>query len=140
MQDLKDVVKPFYTACLTADSGADVQAVIDTLLADNFQNINTAQRIDKAGFKVYVPGIFRMIPNLNCEIQEMLQDGNKVVVRSIISGNPVGDFFGIDVDGSKAFRVMAIDIHTVESNQITSVYHLEEWITAFQQLQSQATG
>ena len=136
MQDLKDIVKPFYTACLTANSGVDVQAVIDSLLADNFQNINTAQRIDKTGFKEYVPGIFRMIPNLNCDIEEMLQEGNKVVVRSIISGNPVGDFFGMAVDGSKAFRVMAIDIHTIENNQITAVYHLEEWTTAFQQLLS----
>ena len=136
MENLKEIVKPFYTACLNAQSGANVQQVIDELLADGFQNINTAQTINKEGFKAYVPGIFHMIPNLKCEIQEILQDGNKVVVRSIISGNPVGNFFGVPTDGSKAFSVMAIDIHTVENNQIAAVHHLEEWTTAFQQLQS----
>ena len=83
-----------------------------------------------------MPGLFRQIPNLKTEIQEMLQDGNRVIVRSITSGNPTGNFFGIEVDGSKAFRVMAIDIHTVENHQITKVYHLEEWTTAFQQLRA----
>ena len=66
----------------------------------------------------------------------MLQDGNRVIVRSITSGNPVGNFFGIKCDGSRAFSVMAIDVHTVENDQITKVYHLEEWTTAFRQLQS----
>lgn len=136
MQDLKQIVRPFYTACLNADSGVDIQQVIDSLLANNFLNINTAQSIDKPHFKEYVPGLFKMIPNLTTEIQEMIQEGNKVVVRSIVSGNPVGNFFGIPVDGSKRFSIMAIDIHTVENNQITAVHHLEEWITAFQQLQS----
>jgi predicted ester cyclase len=136
MQDLKETVKPFYTACLNANSGAGVQQVINSLLADDFENINTAQRLDKEAFKHYVPGIFQMIPNLKCDIQEMLQDGNKVIVRSIISGNPVGNFFGVLTDGKKAFSVMAIDIHTVENQKIKSVYHLEEWTTAFQQLQS----
>ncbi len=136
MQDLKEVIKPFYNALLTANSGADVQQVMKTLLADNFKNINSAHTLTKEDFKTHVPGLFQMIPNMKCEIQEILQDGNKVVVRSIISGNPVGNFFGIPCNGSKAFSVMAIDLHTLENNQIVSVHHLEEWTTAFQQLQS----
>ena len=136
MENLKETVKPFYTACLNAASGANVQQVIEELLADDFQNINTAQSLNKEAFRHYVPGIFQMIPNLKCEIQEMIEEGNKVVVRSIISGNPAGNFFGVQTDGSKAFSVMAIDIHTIEGNQIKSVHHLEEWTTAFQQLQS----
>ena len=136
MQNLKETVKPFYTACLNANSGANIQEIITSLLAEDFKNINTAQSLDKEAFRHYVPGIFQMIPNLACEIQEMIQEGNKVVVRSIISGNPTGNFFGVPTDGKKSFSVMAIDIHTVEDGKIKSVYHLEEWTTAFQQLQS----
>ncbi len=136
MENLKELVKPFYEDLLTANSGADVQKVMRTLLADSFQNINTAHTLTKEDFKTHVPGLFQMIPNMKCEVQEMVQEGNKVVVRSIISGNPVGNFFGIQCDGSKAFSVMAIDLHTFEGNQIASVHHLEEWTTAFQQLQS----
>ena len=136
MEDLKEIVRPFYTDCLTANPSAQWEHVLDTLLAENFQHINTAETKNKAQFKEHVPGLFRQIPNLATEVQEMLQDGNRVIVRSITSGNPTGNFFGIEVDGSKAFRVMAIDIHTVENNQITKVYHLEEWTTAFQQLRA----
>ncbi len=136
MQNLKDLVKPFYNDLLTAGSGADVQEVMKTLLSDRFQNINTARTLTKEDFKTHVPGLFLIIPNMKCEIQEMVQEGNKLVVRSIISGNPVGNFFGIECDGNKAFSVMAIDLHTFEGNQILSVHHLEEWTTAFQQLQS----
>jgi steroid delta-isomerase-like uncharacterized protein len=136
MNAVKEIVKPFYTACLNATSGANVQDVIEQLLAEDFQNINTAQSLNKAAFRQYVPGIFQMIPNLTCEIQEMIAEGNKVVVRSIISGNPIGNFFGVPTDGTKHFSVMAIDIHTIEENKLKSVYHLEEWTTAFQQLQA----
>lgn len=136
MQNLKELIKPFYTELLSANSSANSAEIIDKLIADDFRHINTAETKDKTQFKEHVPGLFQMIPNLKTEVQEMLQDGNRVVVRSITSGNPVGNFFGIECDGSRAFSVMAIDVHTVENNQITKVYHLEEWTTAFRQLQS----
>ena len=64
----------------------------------------------------------------------MLQDGNRVIVRSIASGSPKGDFMGITLDGSKSFKIMTVDIHTVEGNQSKQVYHIEDWATAMKQL------
>ena len=136
MSNLKEIVKPFYTELLSANSSANIDKVIDKLIADNFLHINTAETKNKAEFKRHVPGVFQLIPNITTEIQEMLEEGNRVIVRSIVSGNPRGNFFGVETDGSKSFSVMAIDIHTIENNQITKIYHLEEWTTAFQQLQS----
>jgi predicted ester cyclase len=136
MQNLKEVVRPFYTELLSANTSGNGAEIIDKLIADNFQHINTAETKNKAQFKEHVPGLFQLIPNLKTDVQEMLQDGNRVIVRSITSGNPVGNFFGIECDGSRAFSVMAIDVHTIENNQITKVYHLEEWTTAFKQLQA----
>lgn len=66
----------------------------------------------------------------------MFQDGNRVIVRSIASGSPRGDFMGMSMDGSKSFKVMTIDIHTVEGSQVKQVYHLEDWATAIKQLKS----
>lgn len=64
----------------------------------------------------------------------MYQDGNTVIVRSMASGTPNGNFMGLPTDGSKSFRIMTIDIHTVENGQIAKVYHLEDWATSMQQL------
>src|SRR5574341_1096290 len=66
---------------------------------------------------------WKLIPNLKWEIQEMLQDGNTVILRSVASGTPNGDFIGVPTDGSRAFSIMTIDIHTVENGKVVRVYH-----------------
>jgi hypothetical protein len=43
-------------------------------------------------------------------------------------------FMGMNLDGTKSFSTMSIDIHRVENNQIVNVYHIEEWTTAIAQL------
>jgi predicted ester cyclase len=66
----------------------------------------------------------------------MLVEGDKVVVRSLASGSPRGEFLGLtDLDGSKSFLITAIDIHTVEEGRIKSTHHLEDWDLALKQLQ-----
>lgn len=67
-----------------------------------------------AGIKYF----WNLIPDLKWEPQEILQIGNKVIVRSIVTGSPKGDFMGMKLDGTKSFKFMSIDIHTVENNQI----------------------
>ena len=136
MQDAKQTVGRFYAELLTPNGTTDVDGVITSLLADNFQHINTAETHTKAQFADHVRWLWQLVPNIKLDIQEMLQDGNRVVVRSQTSGNPVGNFFGLPLDGSKAFSILTIDLHTVENGQITTVYHLEEWTTALQQLQA----
>lgn len=134
MENLKEIVKPFYTKCLTVNTEANVAEIMGNLLADDFQSITVAETKSKVQLTGQVQGFWKLIPNLKWEIQEMLQDGNRVVVRSLASGNPKGNFMGIELDGSKAFKIMTIDIHTVENSQLKTVYHLEEWTTAMKQL------
>lgn len=136
MQNIKDIVKSFYTDCLTVNTQSDPATVMNRILADNFQSINAAETKGKAQLMGQVQFFWKLIPDLKWEIQEVLQDGNKVVVRCIATGTPKGEFMGMPVNGSKSFRIMSIDIHTVENNQIQSVYHLEEWVTAIKQLKA----
>ncbi|MCI0553770.1 MAG: ester cyclase [Anaerolineae bacterium] len=75
-----------------------------------------------------------MIPDLKWEPQEMIQEGNRVIVRSMASGTPNGDFMGVKATGAKSFKIMTIDIHTVENGKVVEVYHLEDWPTAIKQL------
>jgi predicted ester cyclase len=136
MQNLKEIVAPFYNECLTVNATVNLQERLAQLLADDFQSINAAGTKDKATLSKQIEGFWKLLPNLKWEIQEMIQEGNQVVVRSVFSASPKGNFMGQECDGSKSFKTMSIDIHTVENGQIKSVYHCEEWGTAMAQLKS----
>lgn len=136
MENLKETVRPFYTDCLTVNPRADVAATLGRLLADDFTSINAAETKGKAQLIGQVQFFWKLIPDLTWEIQEMLQDGNRVVVRSLATGSPCGDFMGLNLDGSRSFRIMTIDLHTVEDGRIRQVHHVEEWATAIRQLKA----
>ena len=72
-------------------------------------------------------------PNLNWKVEEMLQVGNRFVVRGRATATPVAPFTGAPSTG-KGFEIMAIDIHTIENHQIVLSYHVEDWHGAIEQL------
>ncbi|MBX7193483.1 MAG: ester cyclase [Sandaracinaceae bacterium] len=135
--DLKSTVRPFYDACLTVTPGADpgrVATILGELLADDFRSINAAETKTKAQLIGQVQFFWKLVPDLAWKIDEMLVDGQRVVVRSTATGSPRGEFMGLTLDGSRSFRIMTIDIHTVVEGRIREVHHLEEWATAIRQL------
>ncbi len=134
MENLKDLVKTFYTECLTVNTVSNPAEVLGNLLADDFKSINAEETKTKATLIGQIGFFWKLIPNLAWTPQEILQDGNKVTVRSVFSGSPKGNFMGMELDGSKSFTTMSIDIHTVVNGKITEVYHIEEWSTAIAQL------
>lgn len=136
MQNLKEIVALLYTDCLTVNPQSDPATVMNQILADGFQSINVGATKTKAQIMSQVQHFWKLIPDLKWEIQDILQDGKKVIVRGIASGSPKGEFMGLNLDGSKSFRIMSIDIHTVENGQIQFVHHVEEWATAIAQLKS----
>ncbi|MCX6189910.1 MAG: ester cyclase [Bacteroidetes bacterium] len=136
MKNEKEIVTAFYNKCLTVNNEIDLQSTLNELLADDFQSINAKETKGKAQLIGQIGFFWKLIPNLKWQPQEILQEGNKLVVRSLFSGSPNGEFMGIQLDGSKSFETMSIDIHTIENGQIKTVYHLEEWATAIAQLKS----
>lgn len=136
MENLKAIVKPFYTECLTVNSEVNLQERLSQLLADDFESRNAAETKNKETMIKQFHGFWKAMPNMKWEIQDMIQEGNRVVVRSLFSAAPQGNFMGVECDGSQSFSTMAIDIHTVENGQIKTVYHCEEWATAIKQLKA----
>ena len=125
---------PFYKDCLTVNSHANSSEVLDRILADDFISYGNPNK-SKQALIGQVQFFWKLIPDLKWEIQEMLVEGNTVIVRSLASGSPRGDFMGITgLDGSKSFRITTIDIHTIENGHIKYVRHLEDWGTAITQL------
>ena len=105
------------------------------LLTTNVQSKGSVDVKTKEQLVGQIQFFWKLIPNLKWEIKYMIQEGNQVVVRSLASGTPKGNFMGVQTSGAKSFKVMTIDIHTVENNQIVEVHHLEDWGTAIQQVQ-----
>jgi predicted SnoaL-like aldol condensation-catalyzing enzyme/predicted ester cyclase len=81
--------------------------------------------------------VFKMIgsavPDLRWTIEDIQTIGNQIVVRGEASGTPTGEFFGAKPTG-KSFKTMAIDIFTVKNGKLASAYHVENWVTALQQI------
>ena len=73
------------------------------------------------------------IPDLKWEIKEIIVSGDRIVVRGEGSGTPAGTFLGVPA-GGKSFRVMSIDVHTIENGKMVRSYHLEDWAGAIRQL------
>lgn len=133
-EQAREIVLPFYTHALTVNATTTSTEVLERILADGFQSLNGQETKAKATLVGQVAFFWKLIPDLRWEPQDVLVDGNKVVVRSIASGSPKGAFMGLELDGSKSFRIDTIDIHELEGGQIVRVHHLEDWATAIKQL------
>lgn len=134
MENLKEIVTPFYNQCLTVNPETNVKEAMSKILADGFQSIGSTEVKNREQLIGQIQFFWKLVPDFKWEIQEMIQEGNQVVVRSLASGTPNGNFMGVQTDGSKTFKTMTIDIHTVENGQVIEVHHLEDWATAIKQL------
>ncbi|WP_434050953.1 MAG: ester cyclase [Roseibium sp.] len=131
-----DVVKSFYSELLTTP--ADVTAEqVRSVVSEDWVSVPTPRGGAGAeGFHKTLKGFGAIIPDLKWEPQEILQDGNRFIVRGKATGTPQGPFFGIDPATGNSFDIMSIDIHTVEDGKIVKSYHVEEWATAIRQLKA----
>ncbi len=136
MMTNKEALMAFYEKALTVNSETRPEAVLATILEDNFVSKGSVEAKTKEQLTGQLGFFWKLIPNLKWEPQEILNDGNKYVVRSLASGTPNGDFMGLTTDGTKSFSIMTIDIHTIIDGKVVEVYHLEDWGTAMKQLKS----
>ncbi|XYI00079.1 ester cyclase [Sorangium sp. So ce1128] len=72
-------------------------------------------------------------PDFQISVVEVLVDGNKVVVRSEITGTQRGVFMGRPAT-DRQLRMGAIDVHEVVGGKIVRTWHMEDWMTGFRQL------
>lgn len=129
-----DVVKAFYAELLTTPADADGDKV-RAIVAEDWVSIPTPRGGPGAeGLIKSLAGFAKAVPDLQWQAEEILQDGNRYIVRGKATGTPAGPFFGIDPATGKSFEIMSIDIHTVENGKIVRSYHVEEWTTAIRQL------
>jgi predicted ester cyclase len=75
----------------------------------------------------------KSVPDLAWQIRDVQVAGNQVTVRGEATGTPAGEFMGAAHTG-KSFKVMSIDVHTIEGGKMIRSYHVEDWVGAIRQL------
>lgn len=132
--EARSIVTEFYKQALTVNGETTPTAVLERILADDFQSVNSQESKGKAVLTKQVEGFWKLIPDLMWEPQDFVIGENKIVVRSVATGSPKGPFMGLTLDGTRAFRIDTIDIHELVNGRIARVHHLEDWATAIRQL------
>ena len=133
----RDIVEEFYTQLLSGTTRPDLQARVEAVLSPSWQSLGGYNRPAKTRdeFIAELQGIGQVAPNLTWKVEEILQSGNRFVVRGHASATPVLPFLDV-APSARGFEIMSIDIHTVENHKIVKSYHVEDWYGATQQLKA----
>jgi len=130
------VVEAFY-GLLSATQAEDLDARVRDVVVEDWESIPTPRGGAGAeGLSNTLKFFGSIIPDLKWAPQEILEVGNRFVVRSIATGTPTGKFFG--VEPKAGFEIMTIDIHEVENGKIIRSYHVEDWARAIRQVSGNA--
>lgn len=126
-------VVPFYDA-LTAAPGKDVIGLLRRATAPDWVSCGTNEVCQPRDQVIAaIAARHTAIPDLRWEIKDVLVSGNRVTVRGEASGTPTAEFMGVP-HGGRSFRIMSIDVHTIDAGTITRSYHIEDWRSAVRQL------
>jgi predicted ester cyclase len=126
-------VASFYEA-LSGASGGNVVELLTQATAPDWVSCG-ANDICRGRAEIFAAILQRReaIPNLKWEIREIVVAGDRVIVRGEATGTPTGDFMGVRF-GGKSFKLMSIDMHTIDNGKLVRSYHVEDWVGAIRQL------
>ncbi|AIQ12983.1 ester cyclase [Paenibacillus durus] len=75
----------------------------------------------------------KIVPDLQCSIEDLLVVGDKVTARLSFTGTDTGEFMGNKPTG-KPIHFMAIDILRIKDGKLVEDWHLEDNLTFMQQI------
>ncbi|MCV3205596.1 ester cyclase [Mesorhizobium sp. YC-39] len=133
LDQARAIVAPLYEA-LNEPAKKDVESLLTKTTSPDFRSCTGEDNcVDRdtaiAGFKA----LGEIVPDLQWAVRDILVAGDQIVVRGEATGTPAKPFVGVDPSG-KAFKVMSIDIHSVEDGRVARTFHLEDWATGLRQL------
>lgn len=134
----KEIIKAFYKA-FNSEHQTEIEEIINKSVIKylkSYSSNNEYRLFRSAAFVIILKDFYKIIPALKWEIKEILEVGNRFVVRSKASGTPNDIFIGTKPSG-KQFEMMTIDIHTIENGQIVETFHSEDWLRAIKQFSVQ---
>ena len=125
-----ETAKLFYQAF-----SANQPDLLDQVLAPEWEDIplNPGQKPGRDAFKPMVGGFHQIFPDLKITNEDIIESGNKVVVRSTVEGTQASDFAGFPSKG-RPMKIMAIDIHEFKDGKVIRTWHIEDWLSGLFQM------
>lgn len=92
-------------------------------------DLSPGQEPGRDGFKKAIPLVHEAISDIDWKIEEMVEEGNTVVVRSTMTAKHVGPLMGVPAT-NKTFSIKAIDVHKFnKQGMVSETYHVEDWLS-----------
>jgi steroid delta-isomerase-like uncharacterized protein len=113
-------------------------AVFDELYAPDFlfHDPGLPQVRTREEDKRWIAGILKSFPDFQITIEDVIAEGNQVVVRMTGRGTNTGDILAPSPHPAtgKHVTITAIAIARVEGGQFVEIWHQVDWLGLFQQL------
>jgi predicted SnoaL-like aldol condensation-catalyzing enzyme/predicted ester cyclase len=133
IKEAREIVWPLYEA-LNEPSKKDVAALLAKAAHPDYRSYHTNEEfLTRDQLTEIFKNMGVTVPDLRWEIKDIKTIGDQVIVRGEATGTPRGEFWGLKPTG-KSFKTMALDIFTVKNGKLASCYHVENWMTALQQM------
>jgi predicted SnoaL-like aldol condensation-catalyzing enzyme len=133
LTEAQRIVAPLYDA-LNEPGKKDVAALLAKAAHSDYRSYHTNEDfLTRDQLADVFKNLGSTIPDLRWEIMDIQAIGDQVIVRGEATGTPTGEFWGAQASG-KSFKTMALDIFTVKNAKLASCYHVENWMTALQQI------
>lgn len=124
-ENYKEKIRIFYETFNQNDP-----KLLDQIIAEDWVHIPEApgEEPGREGFKKQIPGFAATFGDGKLVIEDIVQEGNKVAVRSTYTAKQIGPFAGFPAKG-REFTIMTIDIHEFNKDgMVQTTWHLEDWL------------
>jgi predicted SnoaL-like aldol condensation-catalyzing enzyme len=133
LEEARKIVGPLYDA-LNQPAKKDVSALLAKAANSDYRSYHTNEEfLTRDQLAEVFKGMGSTVPDLHWEIKDIQILGDQIVVRGQATGTPAQEFWGAKPTG-KSFNTMAIDIFKVKDGKLASAFHVENWMTALQQI------
>jgi predicted ester cyclase len=113
-----------YRAALDRGNAGDLEGYLDFYSDDVVFGGVTPEPLDKAGTVVFHETFYGAFPGAQAEVLDLVEAGDRLAVRLVISGRHEGPFLGVPASG-KDMRLAITTILTMRDGKC-----VERWSTA----------
>lgn len=135
VEQARKISAPLYQA-LNRPCEQDVPALLSQACNDDYRSYHTNQDyLTRDQLAAVFRSMGDSVPDLAWEVVDIHVVDDMMIVRGEATGTPVAEFWGAAPTG-RSFRTMAIDVFTVRDGRLAQGHHVENWMSAIQQLRS----
>jgi predicted ester cyclase len=133
VEEARMISAPLYDA-LNRPSEKNVPALLARACHDDYRSYHTNEEfLTRDQLAAVFATMGETIPDLAWDVVDLRVLDDLIIVRGRATGTPVAEFWGSAPTG-RSFTTMAIDLFTVRDGKLAQAFHIENWMTALEQL------